>query len=232
MFYSDNDVALRSGSVATVMWKVYAWMSVALAVSAATAFSIFSNTSRFNFFLGNKMVFWGVIIAEFALVILLSAMIKRMSFATAALSFITYAFLSGVTLSVIFAVYNLGSITTVFAVTTCMFAAMALFGYYTKSDLTSFGKILTMLLIGLVISSLINFFLQNAFMDYVMSIIGVFVFTGLTAYDVQKIKDVASHMIYAGEPVQKIAIIGALTLYLDFINLFLYLLRLFGKRRD
>lgn len=232
MFYSDNDVALRAGSVAGVMWKVYAWMSAALAVSAATAFSIFTNPAWFNFFLGNKVVFWSVIIAEFALVILLSAMIQRMSFFTATLSFITYAFLSGVTLSVIFAVYNLGSITTVFAVTMCMFAAMAFFGYYTKSDLTSFGKILIMLLIGLVISSLINFFLQNAFMDYVMSIIGVFVFTGLTAYDVQKIKDVASHMIYTGEPVQKIAIIGALTLYLDFVNLFLYLLRLFGKKRD
>jgi len=232
MFYSDNDVALRADSVASVMWKVYAWMSAALAVSAATAFSIFANPAWFKFFLGNKIVFWSVIIAEFALVILLSAMIQRMNFFTAALSFITYAFLSGVTLSVIFAVYNLGSITTVFAVTMCMFAAMAIFGYYTKSDLTSFGKILIMLLIGLVISSLINFFLQNAFMDYIMSIIGVFVFTGLTAYDVQKIKTIASHMIYSGESVQKIAIIGALTLYLDFVNLFLYLLRLFGKRRD
>jgi len=231
MNYS-NDTYERGNAVTALMWKVYFWMSAALAISAVTAYSVFSNPQYFALIVGNKWAFWGIMIAELALVIVLSTLINKMNCFMALCSFLLYSFLSGLTLSVIFAVFQSDSIVTVFMVTAAMFACMAMYGYFTKADLTQLGQLLFMALLGMIIASLVNLFLQSSMMNYVISFIGVFVFTGLIAYDVQKIKQIAQSMMYQGAQMQKIAILGALTLYLDFVNLFLSLLQLFGKRRD
>jgi len=167
-------------------------------------------------------------IGELALVFILSGAINRLSGTVATLLFLGYSALNGLTLSVIFIVYTADSIASTFAVTAAMFGAMSIYGYLTKKDLTSWGSFLFMGLIGIVIASLVNIFLQSSAVSWVVSGIGVLVFTGLTAYDTWKIKAMAA----AGEEGRKPAILGALTLYLDFINLFLMLLRFMGGRRD
>jgi FtsH-binding integral membrane protein len=143
-----------------------------------------------------------------------------------------YALFTGMSLSFIFVIYTMGSIASTFLIAAGMFGAMAVVGYTTKTDLTSFGKIMMMGLIGILIASLVNFFLKSDAMSYVISTIGVLVFTGLTAYDVQKLKRIGAGIEYGNQMASKLSIMGALSLYLDFINIFLYLLRLFGSRRD
>lgn len=222
----------QSRSLSSFMYKVYGWMAAGLFMTAATAYSVYIYPALFAFFLTSKLALFGVFIAQIALVIALSAFIQKMSFPTAVLTFITYSVLMGLTMSFIFFVYQIASIYMVFAITTGMFGTMAIYGYVTKADLTSFGNIMLMGLIGLLIGSLVNMFMQSQSFHYFLSFLGVAVFTGLVAFDVQRIKYLGMELMGRGEMESKVALLGALTLYLDFINLFLFLLQLLGKRRD
>ena len=181
----------------------------------------------------NQAVFWVLAIVEIGLVIGLSAAINKLSFTAAALMFIIYSVVNGLTMSVIFLAYTATSIATTFFITAGAFAGLALIGYFTKKDLSTMGKFLLFALIGVIIASVVNIFVKSSGLDFIISIIGVLVFAGLTAYDSQKIKNM--FLAYGDEvndTTQKLAILGSLTLYLDFINLFLYLLRFLGKARE
>ena len=209
---------------------VYGWMVAALAISGIAAFAVFNSETLLYFIFGSRFTFLGLIIAELALVFILSAGIRRMSFPAAAASFVIYSIINGLTLSSVLFVYTGTSIVRIFVITALMFGAMSVYGATTKSSLQSAGKYLMMALIGLIIASLVNLFMRSSSLDWLISFVTVGVFTGLTAYDTQKITTAARYA-QDNDDFKKIAIIGALELYLDFINIFLALLRLFGKRR-
>lgn len=213
------------------MYKVYGWMAAALMISAGVAYYTFATPAVYQAVFNSGLI-WALFIGQLALVIFLTAMINKMNTATAVMSYVLYAALSGLTLSSIFMMYTLSSIAATFVVAAGMFAFMAVWGYLTQEDLSSMSSFLMMGLVGLVIAGLVNIFLRSPGFSYVISAIGVIVFALLTAYDVQKIKQLGAHMLAQGDVVTKVAILGALTLYLDFINLFLYLLRFMGRRRD
>ena len=207
--------------------SVYLWMTLALVITGFVAMYIAKSYTLIETIMQNSIMFWGLLIAEVGLVMYLSA-----RFTTATLLFIAYSVLNGVTMSVLFLIYTLSSIATTFFVTAGTFGVTALYGYITKKDLTRIGSLCLMGVIGLIIASLVNMFLHNSMMDMIISYIGVLLFVGLTAYDSQKIKQLLSHDdIEVNETTQKIALMGALTLYLDFINLFIYLLRILGDRK-
>lgn len=227
---SIDDQLAMSSAFPVLMRKVYVWMTLAMVITGFTAYGVATSPGVQQAIFTNQIVFWGLVIAEFALVIGVSAAINRLSLATATLMFILYSVINGALLSSIFLIYTASSISTVFFITAGTFAAMALIGYTTKTDLSSIGKYLFMALIGLVIATFVNFFIKSSGFDYILSYIGVLIFVGLTAYDSQKIKQMLLQAPDAGEGAQKIALLGALSLYLDFINLFLYLLRIFGRR--
>jgi FtsH-binding integral membrane protein len=214
-----------------LMRKVYVWMTLALVLSGLTAYYVSGNYTLLEAIFTNKVLFWGLIIAEFGLVIGLSAAINKLSFPVAACMFAAYSIINGLLLSGIFIAYTMSSIATTFFVTAGTFAAMAVVGTITKMDLTKFGGVLIMALIGLIIATLVNLFLHNSTLELVTSGIGVLIFTGLTAYDAQKIKEMMLQAEEVNDTTQKIAVLGALSLYLDFINLFLYLLRFLGNRK-
>jgi len=213
-----------------LMRKVYVWMALALAITGFTAYAVATSPGILQLVYGNSAVLWGLVIAEFALVIGLSAAISRLSLTTATLMFVLYSVINGAMLSSLFMVYTASSISTVFFITAGTFGVMAFVGYTTKTDLSSMGKILFMALIGLVIATIVNVFVKSSAFDLILCYVGVLVFVGLTAWDSQKIKQMLLQAPDAGETSQKLALLGALTLYLDFINLFIYLLRIFGKR--
>jgi FtsH-binding integral membrane protein len=202
-------------------------MGAGLAVTAFMALVTLSSPALIGAIVGNRMLFFGLIIGELALVFTLSGAINRLSASAATLIFIAYSALNGVTLSTVALVYTADSIASTFVITAGMFFAMSVYGYATKRDLTSWGNFLFMGLIGVVIASVVNIFMASSAVSWVVSGIGVIVFTGLTAYDTWKIKEMAA----SGAEGRKPAILGALTLYLDFINLFLMLLRFVGNRR-
>lgn len=213
-----------------LMRKVYIWMTLALAITGITAFGVASSPSLMLMIYGNGVIRWGLIIGTFALVFGVSAGINRLSLTTATGLFVLYSVLMGAMLSSIFVIYEPMLITKVFFITAGTFGVMALIGYTTKTDLTSMGKILFMALIGLIIATLVNvFFVKSGSFDLILSYVGVLIFVGLTAYDSQKIKQMLLTCEDGGEMSQKLALLGSLTLYLDFINLFLYLLRIFGR---
>lgn len=205
-------------------------MTLALVITGFTAYGVATSPGIQQLVFGNSIVMWGLIIAEFALVIGVSAAINKLSLTTATLMFILYSVINGALLSSIFLIYTASSIALVFFITAGTFGAMALVGYTTKTDLTSMGKILFMALIGLVIATLVNLFVKSSGFTLILSYVGVLIFVGLTAYDSQKIKQMMLQGSRCWEGAQKLALLGALTLYLDFINLFIYLLRIFGKR--
>jgi FtsH-binding integral membrane protein len=211
----------------TLIRQVYAWMGAGLAITAFMALITLSSPEVLKAIMGNRLLFYGLVIGELALVFTLSGAINRLSAATATLLFVAYSALNGVTLSIVALVYTANSIASTFVITAGMFGAMSIFGYLTKRDLTSWGSFLFMGLIGVVIASIVNIFVGSSAVSWVISGIGVVVFTGLTAYDTGKIKEMAAQ----GTEGRKPAILGALTLYLDFINLFLMLLRFTGNRR-
>jgi len=211
----------------TLIRQVYAWMGGGLLVTALMAMITLSSPAILNAVFGNKLVFYGLILGELGLVVAISGAINRLGAGMASLLFVLYAALNGVTMSVIFTVYTAESVASTFTITAATFGAMSAYGYLTRRDLTGWGSFLFMGLIGVVIASLVNIFTQSSAASWVISAVGVIVFTGLTAYDTQKIKAMAA----AGAEGRKPAILGALTLYLDFINLFLMLLRLLGNRR-
>ena len=221
-----------SAAFPVLMRKVYLWMSLALAITGFTAFYVANSQTLMMKILGNQLVFWGLVIAELALVVGLSAAINKLSLTTATIMFVVYSVINGVTMSFIFLAYTFSSVASVFFITAGTFAAMALFGYFTKTDLTSFGKLFMMALIGIIIATIVNIFVKSEGLTMILNYLGVLVFVGLTAYDSQKIKQMLLTAPDAGEGAQKLALLGSLSLYLDFINLFLYLLRIFGTRRD
>lgn len=209
--------------------KVYLWMCGALAVTGLVAYYIANSAAYLVAAATHPFLLWGPMVAELVLVIVLTSRIDRMSSLTATLMFLGYSVLNGVTLSSIFLVYDLGSIATTFAVCACTFGVMALYGAVTRKDLTRIGNIALMALIGLIIASVVNLFLHNTMFDMIISAVGVLLFVGLTAYDAQRIRVLLAGEEY-GEETAKMAVIGALQLYLDFVNLFLYLLRFMGRR--
>ena len=227
---SVDEQLSMSSAFPVLMRKVYVWMTLALVITGFTAYGVATSPGVLQLIFGNQILFWGMIIAELALVIGVSAAINRLSLTTATLMFILYSVINGALFSSIFLIYTASSIATVFFITAGTFGVMALIGYTTKTDLTSIGKYLFMALIGLIIATLVNMFIKSEGFIYILSYIGVLIFVGLTAYDSQKIKQMLLQAPDAGEGAQKLALLGALTLYLDFINLFIYLLRIFGRR--
>jgi FtsH-binding integral membrane protein len=219
-------------SIKQLLYRVYAWMMIALAITAGVAYYIFSNPTIFAMVFGRPYVTFIILMAQLFLVIALSVWILRMSYLTAAITFICYALLMGVTFSAIFYTYSLSSIYSSFAITAGMFGTTAVYGYFTKSDLSQVGSYARMALFGLIIALIVNMFWQNNTFDFVISLIGVAVFTALTAWDMQRLVQIGHQLQGRQEPMNKIAIVGALSLYLDFINLFLMMLRLFGNRRN
>lgn len=225
----DRELYL-SAAFPALMRKVYLWMAMALVITGFTAYGVATSPAAISAIMTNSVLFWGLIIAEFGLVVWLSAAINRLSLSVATLMFVAYSVINGATLSVIFLAFTMSSITKVFFITAGTFGAMAAIGYTTKKDLSGMGKFLLMALIGLIIASVVNLFMRSTGLELIVSYIGVLVFAGLTAYDTQKIKQMLMAAEDTGETAQKIALLGALSLYLDFINLFLYLLRIFGRR--
>lgn len=221
-----------SVSFPVLMRKVYTWMTLAMIITGLTAYYVASSPALFTMIFGNRLVFFGLIIAELALVFGISGMVNKLSITVATLMFILYSVINGATLASLFILYTQESMGQVFFITAGTFAAMAFIGYTTKTDLTSMGKLLFMALIGLIIATAVNIFVGSSTLQLITSYIGVAIFVGLTAYDSQKIKEMLYTQDNTGEGAQKIALLGALTLYLDFINLFIYLLRIFGSRRD
>ena len=213
-----------------LMRKVYVWMTLALAITGFTAYGVATSPGILQVIYGNQVIMWVLVIAELALVFGVNAAINRISLTTATLMFILYSVINGALLSSIFLIYTASSIATVFFITAGTFGVMALIGYTTKTDLSSMGKILFMALIGLVIATVVNMFIKSNGFMMILSYVGVFIFVGLTAYDTQRIKNMLLEAPDASEGAQKIALLGALALYLDFINLFIYLLRIFGRK--
>lgn len=230
---TEKNAATLSTAVAVYMRNVYMWMTVGLAITSVVAFGVADSPAVRNVLIGNSMVLIMLIIAQFALVIALSAAIHKMSASVATGLFILYSALTGATISSIFVYYPIASIGTAFLVTTGTFLAMTLYGTVTKRDLTGMGNFLFMGLIGIIIAMIVNMFLHNSMMSFIVSCIGVLIFTGLTAYDTQKLRAFGAEAPLDDEvAMRRGSILGALTLYLDFINLFLMLLRVFGSDRN
>ena len=220
-----------TGAFAALMRNVYVWMTLALAITGMTAYYVSMNPGWMQAIAENTILFWGLIIGELAVVIMLTARIHKMSFMTAGAMFGLYSILNGVTMSFIFLAYTATSIATTFFITAGTFAAMSFVGFFTKKDLSTFGRIALMALIGLIIATLVNMFMQSSMLSLIISYVGVLIFVGLTAYDTQKIKMMLlQYGTDRNDTTMKIALMGSLALYLDFINLFLYLLRIFGNR--
>lgn len=212
--------------------QVYGWMAAGLGLTGGVALFAAASPALMEFVFGTRFVFLGLIIAELVLVGFLSARIFAWTRNQVQAAFIAYAVLNGVTMSCIFLAYTSSSIASTFFVAGGTFGVMSLYGYFTKQDLSGWGKLLSMALIGLVLAMVVNLFWQNSVMQTVTSFIGVLLFIALTAYDTQKLKEMALLGVTEGDEVSdKASILGALTLYLDFINLFLFLLRIFGQRR-
>lgn len=217
------------------MTAVFSWMFLALGITALTAFIFASSPGLISLLrteTGLSVLGWVVMLAPFGFVMLMSFRFQKMSFSSLSMMFLIYAVLMGMSLSFILLIYTSASVFSTFVVTSGTFGLMALVGYTTNTDLTKFGSLLYMALIGIILASVVNFFMHSGTIEYIISIAGVLIFTGLTAYDVQKLKRIGlATGEYAGEEKNKLAIMGALTLYLDFINLFLFLLRFLGNRK-
>lgn len=224
----------------TFVSTVFMWMFAALGITAATAYLFGTNEALFNTLVhvmpqgGVKMSIlgWIVTLAPFIIVLTMTTRMHKMSVQKTVFMYVIYSILMGISLSFIFWAYTTASIFKTFIISAGMFGVMAVVGYTTKTDLTKFGSFLMMALIGIIIATFVNMFMHSARMDYIISILGVLIFTGLTAFDVQKIKQIGEAGISDGDVMAKITIHAELNLYLDFLNLFLYLLRFFGESRD
>ncbi len=227
-YYGGSAVTRQANSV---MKRVYVRMFIGLLVSAFCALGVASSPAMINIIFGNQIVMWGLIIAMFAMAILIPVRMMKMSSGTVLVLFLIYSALMGTFLSSIFLAYKMTAIVATFFITAGTFGAMSIYGYFTKADLTKMGSFLTMALFGLIIAMVVNIFLHSNTMSYIISIAGVLIFTGLTAWDTQQVKQLAAANL---DPAlaDKLATMGAMNLYLDFINLFLFILRLFGGNRD
>lgn len=226
-----ND-SIYQNKLSNFMYKVFAFMAAALLVTGITAAYVSQSPTFVTSLFTKPFLLFGIFIVQIGLVLAINFLVFRVSFPILLLLFFLYSLSLGLTLSSIFLVYQLGSIYLTFFVTAALFAVMAVYGYYTKTDLTSMGKLATMALFGIIIALLINLFLRSPLMDTVISAIGVLIFVALIAFDAQRIKQIGSQVITSEGKENNAAIIGALMLYLDVINLFLFLLRFLGKRRD
>ena len=214
------------------MYGVYGLMTGALTITALTAYVVSTIPNIETTLFANSLFMIAIFLAQFALVIGLSWAIARLTFPTALAMFLVFSISIGITTSFVFLVYTKASIVQTFAITAGMFGATTIYGYLTHADLTKLGNVMMMAVWGLIIALLVNLYFQSPVFDLFISAAGVLVFTALTAYDTQKIKEIGQHMMADNEMVAKIAVIGALTLYLDFVNLFLFLLRFMGRRKD
>ena len=231
-FYNQVEERAQSSTLAfpAFMSKVYLWMTLALVVTGMTAYYVASTPAILYAIVSNQIAFWGLFIGELVLVFVLSSRIMRLSFVTASLMFVAYSIMNGVFFSFILLAYTEQSIATTFLITAGTFGAMSLFGFVTKRDLSTMGRILFMLLIGLLIATVVNIFMKAEGLALILNYAGVVIFVGLTAYDTQSIKQMLQEH-GDKEGAEKIALLGSLSLYLDFINLFIYLLRFFGESR-
>ncbi|MCR5697805.1 MAG: Bax inhibitor-1/YccA family protein [Marinilabiliaceae bacterium] len=214
-----------------LMRKVFSWMALALLITGLTAWIVAGSEQLLSIIFSSKATFFGLIIGELVLVVAMTSAINRMSLTTATLLMVLYSVINGATMSSIFLLYTADSIASTFFVTAGTFGVMSLYGYATKRDLSSWGNILFMGVIGLIIAGVVNMFWGNGTFSLIVSALGVIIFVALTAYDVQKIKVIFNEATAVDETTQKIALLGALSLYLDFINIFLYLLRFLGSRK-
>lgn len=230
---SNDSIVQRTGSgLQTFMAQVYGWMTVGLLLTAFVALYVASSETLLSMIFSSKIVFFGLIIAQLGLVFVLSGMVHKMSGVMATSLFMLYSVLTGVTISSVLLVYTASSIASTFFICAAMFGALSIYGYTTKRSLTGMGSFLFMGLIGIIIASIVNIFMQSSMMSMVISYAGVLIFAGLTAYDTQKLKDMGNEINQEDkENMRRYSIMGALTLYLDFINLFLMLLRILGDRR-
>lgn len=228
MMYSEYPVE----AAGSLMRRVFSWMTMGLIVTGLSSVAVNMVPAVQKVVATNPVVMLLLILAQFGLVIYLNAGLKSMSAGTAIFSYLLYSILTGVMLSILFSMFTLPSLALTFFICAGMFAAMAIYGLVTKSDLSGMGTYLFMALIGILIASFINMFVHSASMDFIVSFIGVIIFTLLTAYDVQMIKQMGMVMISNDEEITKVSIVCSLKLYLDFVNLFLYLLRFFGQKKD
>lgn len=229
--YSRDRELEASAAFPALMQKTYLWMAMALAITGLTAYVVATNPTLIGLMFQYPNAIWLFFIAEIGLVIALSAAIEKLSLPVATLLFVVYAVLNGVTFSTLFYVYTMGSLASTFFITAGTFGVMSAVGFFIKKDLSAMGKFLLMALIGIIIATVVNVFLGSQGLDLIVTYLGVLIFVGLTAYDTQKIKNMFLMAPDASAHTQKYAVLAALTLYLDFINLFLYLLRLFGNRK-
>ncbi|MDX2246080.1 MAG: Bax inhibitor-1/YccA family protein [Bacteroidia bacterium] len=222
---------IASGEANAFLRQVFTTMALGLLITGMAAWYVAQSPALISFFLTGFMR-WIVMFAPLIFVFFLSARIHKMSFTAASLTFATYSLINGISLSFIFLIFQMGMIAQTFFITAGTFGAMALIGLTTKVDLSKFRTILYMGLIGIIIASIVNIFMGSSMFDFIISVAGVVIFCGLTAYDTQKLMEIGMHADAESETTKKIALMGALTLYLDFINLFLFLLRIFGGNRD
>jgi FtsH-binding integral membrane protein len=227
--FSIDEVS--SSSVKAFMNRVFGLMSLAMIISGITAFQ-FSETMLSMLSSGGSMMIYALMFAPFIFILVMNFGFNKLSPMALTVTFAAFAVVMGMSLSTIFLVYSLGTIAKVFFITAGLFGTMAILGYTTQTDLTKMGTFLMMALFGMIIASLVNWFMHSEQLDYIISCVGVLVFTGLTAYDVQRLKRIGMGVEYGTAAASKLAVMGALSLYLDFINLFIYLLRIFGNSRD
>lgn len=228
MNYAGQKGFATSQDIATdALWVTYRWMTLGLVTTGVVALAVAHSPAALELLLGNRIVFYVLLFGQLALVFALSSMASRVSTAAAALMFFAYAGLTGITFSTLFLVYTASSIAATFFVTAGAFAGLSVFGLVTKRDLSAVGRFAVFALIGVIIASVVNIFLRSNGLDWIISLAGVLLFAGLTAYDTQRLRE----LFRRGETSANLPLVGALTLYLDFINMFLFLLRIFGSRR-
>jgi uncharacterized protein len=229
--FNYQDTTLQQETQRSFMLRVYGWMTAGLLITAATAFFMMGSPTLWMAIVGNPILFFGLVIGELVLVVVLSGAVGRMSPMLAGWLFMGYAVLNGITLSIIFLVYAQESIAITFGITACTFGIMTLFGLTTQRDLTKMGSLLIMALFGMILATIVNLFLGSSIIFWITTYVMILIFIGLIAYDTQKLKNMSLAVSGDGGTMQKASILGALALYLDFINLFLLLLRIFGRRR-
>ena len=225
----DTRVSNTTKIINIYVQKVYLWMFIGLLITSVTAYVVSTDPNIYDVILGNDVVFYGLLIAQFLAIVTVVAFMKQIPDNLAGIIFVLYCFLTGLTLSSIFLEFSIYSIAYVVLITAAMFGFMSLYGYVTKTDLTSVGSIATMALFGIILALIVNLFIMNSVLDTILSILGVMIFSAFVAYDTQKIK---TPLMDSGEDLTKKEILGALNLYLDFVNLFLDLIDLLGKRRE
>lgn len=228
MNYRDSQIEFASG----LMSRIFGWMSIGLATTGIVAYTLGHSSAFFNCIKEQPFIIFGLLIIQLVIALGLSFGVTKFNYSTSVVLFLLYSFITGVTFSTLFWVYQEGSIALAFFIAAAMFASMALYGAVTKHDLTTMGSILGMALWGLLIAMIINIFLRSSAFEMVISFIGVLMFAGLTAYDVQKLRALSYNMYIDENTASKFSIMGAFILYLDFINLFLFLLRLLGKQKN